>query len=636
MAAVINESPRLNNLPSIGITGRNAVDGMGDLSHMLNVGRILKRTGVEVVYYIEWQRTIKDPKNQKDVGRLWQLVEKLEAEDIINSQQASLIKSKEKEISDSSELMAWINQVGAGRFGIFDSGMSRDEDLKVLQPPANVDFWLSVSYEVFETRSQNGQTFSQYFPGQNHVFLSEHGGTASFATVQYMETGVYLTRLGKNIAEMDMAELQIFYQKMSPEQKVKQHTMGIGSFQDNFTGGQIDARGLLLSDHLDRNEQMRIRALEQIQHPEFLALMQYGRSKQNPRAVIQETEFVPTYLLHGVQEKDKANPSQNTNQDCAIAIFANAYQDTQKTQILVKGKFSFKDITDEKNIALLREAGFTQIQYLDATGGREEVKTLEIASSEKPRKPKVLKLLSGCYLSSQENEAFAQLTGSLVGCSGDNTLQDAFSYGAIPFFIPHTPDKAQVLSNLGLILERNEGLRAKFPASIKFLKLYQGYADGQGGAIRLLLNELPRYITPDLQAEWSAVCQYVIQNFNLTYTLEAYGSLLVAKATQDKTQMQRLIDQYHISLTVDEVAQTGNVDLLDRLLTESYRFTASPQTQQERLLPAAPQAHRDGPREAPLTWSMGAAGGNGNAHNTGSELPQPDNGDAKKTRPNRS
>ncbi|XVN42887.1 MAG: hypothetical protein RCG15_00815 [Candidatus Rickettsia vulgarisii] len=51
-----NANQFLNNKPvKIGITGLNNNNGMGDLTHILNVGQALSREGVtDVTYHINW------------------------------------------------------------------------------------------------------------------------------------------------------------------------------------------------------------------------------------------------------------------------------------------------------------------------------------------------------------------------------------------------------------------------------------------------------------------------------------------------------------------------------------------------------------------------------------------------------
>ncbi len=448
----------------IGITGSNIIDGVGDLAHILNVGNILTRSGVtEVIYKICWE--------PNDIGRIKQLVDKLAY--------ANLISNPEKLNYQQSftEIIKNINELGKG-IEIFVA-FAKDL-LKLKIAASNRDVWISVSTNPL---MKDATDFAAHKEMDYLITLYEH------------EPRALNSKVGQEVSELALPL----------------YKMGIG-YNDKF------AKGLLLTDQIIRAAKERESALNKIVNPKFKKFLYFPEKTENLNKIVATTEFITAYP----QYVRPWEASDLIIKICTAA--ANLKHD--KSQFLVKigGEFNFVRLISKDNQNLLHSAGFSQILY---HGDDENIETIYLCDKEYVMPQKVLKLLRKCFFSEYDNTEFGKLTGSFHICSGDNTLQDAFSYGALPIFIPHFATKARVLANLAQALEE-DGMVTYFPDSFKFLKLYSLSRDS---TIKELLKG--NFFTSKLIEEWPKICQYVIKNFNLATVLTKYVDRLEQQSDEE-------------------------------------------------------------------------------------------------------
>lgn len=452
----------------IGITGRVGMDGIGDLVHMLNIGNALTRKGVtEVVYQIDFSFNY----SGKSLSRLNLFVSKLKSYNLLD-------KSFEIKSNDSlKEIIADLNRANPKNLFILDHSIENKEHAMQLADrftKLGADFWISVSqdFPVF------GDPFEYPFP---EYPLSKH-------------IGLY---------ELEAAEKTINPNFLHRYYNFTNYKMGIPD-----TSGNI---GVLLEDKVDRSRDTRSVSLHNILNKKFNDLLKAGLSpsEQTTTKLIKTTEFILAYPQH----INKAIASD-------LIVHVCTKSSLTKSQVFVKlgGWYDFERLTSKENQDKLRDAGFKEVQFINSkTGNLESINLLASGNQ------KVLKLLTDCYLDENESAEFMSISGPLTICSGDNTLQDALSHGAIPILIPRHDGKEKVLAVLSKYLEMT-GLDSKFPHSMKFLEVYNNLAamNAYNEEKAPYIMKAVEFINEEMIEEWREICKYIIENFNLRSILVSY------------------------------------------------------------------------------------------------------------------
>lgn len=457
----------------IGITGTNLTDGMGDLAHMLNVGEALKREGVtDVRYYINWI-LLKNPHQKAK----------------IHSEPDSQESADNPDYIRLNQLVDKLKYLGI---------LPKDKEI-------------------------SGETTLEYIENINKAAAGKlHLG---FVGAEHL-------RVAANQADL---WLSVSAGKFDVVKKIPFLTQNFISILEHYSTKKESHQfcmdmvtGLPLQDQIVRTDEERASALEKIKNPRFQQLLTHGRDGSSPRDLIASSEFIPVYPQH---LGSKENGSMLIAGTCCLA----AKLSPEKEQFLVKlgGQYSLDSLISETRQAQLKKAGFTQIQYFK--DGRIETIPLFKEPETAPPK-KVLKLLDKCFLSEEENAAFTKIMGKINICSGDNTIQDAISCGSIPVFIPHMPEKAQVLSGC-LRKVKKEG------ELYKFLEFYEQNAhlmngeihdNHQGGNFRFpLMSLLSSLNLTKLAEEWQELCKVLVKDHNLTTTLRKFVDTLADPKSVD-------------------------------------------------------------------------------------------------------
>jgi len=460
--------------PIIGIQGVIVEDGIGDLSHILNAGKRLEAKGYSIVYRIQWG---KSNTAEFERLRLKLLADKLYYHKLI----PFIPEIFQEEKASAQQLIEEIKAVSNPNLHI----NLKDEDFdKQFQ---HIPLWVDVSF------------ISGYKPrGESRFLWAEHNSHDW-------------------ICECSSRKV--------PIQNI--HIMGFGSIDQwllNLTGykdKKVECEGIFLEDHLTKTLDSRGELLSNIRHIDFHRFL-HGADDidlKAARSIVGRTAFVPCYFL-----RDKEQALQTVVVSCA-----HAFEDAKWDQVFLKGNFTDEELFTEANLSILKAKGFTSVEYYDAKSGKKKTYSLKLED----RPSKVLKLLSGAYFSESDHICITQLGSEIVGCSGDNSLQEAISNGAVPIFQWHFPNKAKTLGNLCGILQAHPKA-SEWNLCIEYLKIYQSYckaaedsklsAEEHKQARERPFKVIPQHITPALITQWKEVGAYLVEHHN------AYNGLCASVA----------------------------------------------------------------------------------------------------------
>lgn len=482
--------------PVIVVQAQNGRDGMGDVSHALNAGLAIAKNNpdYQIVFRIQWQWRMYN--DDADKQRLKILAGKLAYFNLIST----IPEIFNEKNSDKEEMRQAINQATKNRFYLFIQDNHRDFTQHRIDLFKDAKLYVDVSipihshYDIHPGIEQSPAEIKEIltYLGSPRLFFSEHndiGEAENLKTLSIPFENMYATGFGTVPHEY------------CHENKAKQR---------NFI-----ALGLFLEDRLQKTPASKAKLLSSINHSKFHRAL-HGKNSIDEKmalAIIEKTVFVPCYFLHS---KDLALPS-------LIASCASAFgKDAKVEQVFIKGNIKSQELFTKANQRSLKENGFSELKlydYSNENSGKGLRKTFN-----KKNPPKVLKVFSGAPFSEPDYDCFVQLSTEINGCSGDNTLQEAFSNGAIPILAWHGSPKAQTLSELGKILQKHLNA-SEWPLCIAYLKIYQDYVNHVLDK-KEVFNTIPKHITPELIAQWKTVCAYVIKEHN------AYGPVCaeVAKA----------------------------------------------------------------------------------------------------------
>lgn len=438
--------------PVIVVQCMNNSDGMGDIGHLFNIGQALAAhyPQYQIVYRVYFAY------NKEVVTRLRCLADKLLYLKLI----PEIPKEFDGENLNDEVLEQALQVATSNRFYL----------LKGEDPCEEANLYIDVSWpiDLIITRLKHN-------PGSPRLFFGEHGDDYKIAKME-----------AKSIPLENL------------------HLIGIGEFKyrDQYSRNRGDRQsiGLPLEDHLRKTPGSQAALLADITHAHFHNFL-HGKDRIDKKAaqsVVEKTAFIPCYFL---RDKDEALAM-------VVASAANAFEKDDKIQtVFLKGNFESKALFTQKNIDLLKMKGFTTIEYYNPKRQEKRQQTIS-----KKRPAKVLKLLSDAYFSEADHARMIQLGSALMGCSGDNSLQEAISNGALPLFNPHSPIKVQPLVGLLRILRAHSNA-SKWQLCIQFLESYQRYHHVDQNRKEMFQN-ISKCITPALIAQWREVCAYVIKHHN--------------------------------------------------------------------------------------------------------------------------
>lgn len=419
---------------TIGITGKNLTDGWGDLGHMFSVATTIKQEfpHCETVFELSWisaaGKTEAELKNA--MQRLQILIDKLIYHQFIPER--SIDHLYDGQTPDL--LVAQINAANPRRFHMFRGSRYEDFLREVGDHGTQlkkVDLWIGASIlpEIVKVDPQDKSRSSLVYPDDNIHIFREHG---------------------------DPSFLDEIHQSGVPLQNI--HLMGWGKMRNTNLADPLTFEGEgLFFERLSTDRGTALSEITNRQFNQFLHGKETPLSKQDAFEQIEHTAFIPTYFLRGENTKGLAT---------IVSACAQFYPKSSIiNEVIITGNYNGEEIfssnsiiLSKSNIAALIAAGFTEVEFYDAQKQTSLKYPLVFRSflntpKGKPNKKKI-KILSHCFLSEKDYENWRILAGSLIGCAGDNTLQDAFVQKSVPIFFPHHNKKAEVLENLATLLEQ--------------------------------------------------------------------------------------------------------------------------------------------------------------------------------------
>lgn len=541
--------------PKIVIVSYKPTEGVGDTILTIECGEKLKKGGVQPIYFINWEfsplsiylRILDKHPALKDIP-----------EDQFFSQTKEQLQTIVKQVTEQP-LESWgaseiylLQALQENVFYNYDKNVKSLKFLigllqykKILPAEISIDFDAGLEGILSQINKLSNGSFNM-IPSYHQATMKDHPVVKA---APFIFAVSYLSRPYEKQPLNGIQHIKLGQQGMflgidgissTPDAGDKySYAMGIGpGFQ-----------GLLVDDLIQRSTSDKAFKLAGITNKGFKKLLFY-KDVYNCKHLIKTTEFIAAYPQH------MCDPSEATSlivNMCRKAITLKP----EKSHFLIKlgGEYDFQGLISAKNQDLLKQAGFTEICYYDpSTSGLNTIPLQERAG-----KPVVLKLFPE-FLSIPDNNKFNQLSDSVMLISGDNGMQDAFSLGVIPIFVPHFKEKLEVLTNLAVMLMITEEHHAgSFPHSIKFLKAYtnfyhMGFITTSSDRFSKVLD----LVTPELLKEWPVVCKYVVDNFNLSKVLLSYAqkafvrpSSLFDKDAFDEVMDKSAIDELFIKYAID-------------------------------------------------------------------------------------
>ncbi|MDF1757644.1 MAG: hypothetical protein P1U74_05045 [Legionellaceae bacterium] len=462
------------------ISGCNLTDGMGDLAHIINIGRKVQdryADSAEVVYEFQW---LLNGSRYEDIdkGRVKELLNRLLSNDIISSPVFDYNLSAEQMIERVNDLNSDKVHILTAK-NIYKDFKPDSTNISQKERFADADLWIVSSVPAFGEEARHYHLLNQHLniglgtPGKT-IFCLEHCGSRDGGLSD--PSSCFKTKPSPEDEEGD-----VFY---SPTDKL---VMGFGDAKEKTMAGIL----------LDKSELptslSKIKCILEIKNHQFHGLL-HGETElsiESAKQIEKQTIFVPNYHSHG--------------QEHALKMFLNFYTNTLKEDdrdIFMQGKFELQEFINKSEELIA--AGFTDIEYFDKQAG--EIKKIPLEDCPSSKSKKTLKVFTG-RLDDDDYNCFKQCANIVSGCSGDNTLQDAINTGAVPLFTPNK-GKAKVMVDLKQLLESEEEGTETYAACIKFLSMYERFSGYKN------LSEETYVYTPELLTQWQAVCLLLKEHHN--------------------------------------------------------------------------------------------------------------------------
>ncbi len=451
---------------TIGITGRVMTDGIGDLEHILTGGERLKkqRPDMQFVYHIQYERDYYKSNAKK---RLVLTVDKLLHYGLIRGTRDDYLSQEECDfLKDQETIIGKINQSSNEKLTLYikNDGLQLQKVIKTL----NVYVWISLSVIPM---TMNGAFYIE-MPREKTIYLMEHGSSPSSRVPDYGPN-----ENGENSTG-----------QFKPD---KNYTVSMG-----FSRQKNGPRGVgIFLQNKKLNAEERAGCLSKIENENFHRLLNQGNPDKLPLQQIEEVIFIPCYFL---------------NEEIGYHFLLNAYKGILTLEdprhLFLQGTLHADSILADKSIARLVQLGFNKVVIVNNKNQLIE-RMLEGNGN------KTCMVLEDVYMYENDYRLFKQLATVFMGCSGDNTFQDAISMDALPVFIPHSNDKIRLMQGLKEVVDTEIG----DPVVSNFLSLYSNlkyknvYIRDQEAEALLQTENI---YSPLLLDHWQRVCQYLRENYN--------------------------------------------------------------------------------------------------------------------------
>jgi hypothetical protein len=208
------------------------------------------------------------------------------------------------------------------------------------------------------------------------------------------------------------------------------------------------------------------------------------------------------------------------------ASFANAHDPEKSVDICFPCKGSMDELKQFLPRKELQQQGFGSISMIYYEGDTKKEVKRRLGEGKK-----VLRILDVGGLAPKDFRILMKLSSPLVGCTGDNSLAQALSYGKIPFYevVGH---KVPLRHNLLSIVEEKFGLRSA---------LYSYLVSGGD-----LKDRSAKVSAPELPAEAEQLGEWIRDHFSANSAIQGLVNqrLLMGKDPAFAEKVNKLQEEY--------------------------------------------------------------------------------------------
>lgn len=218
--------------------------------------------------------------------------------------------------------------------------------------------------------------------------------------------------------------------------------------------------------------------------------------------------------------------------------FANAQNPDQSVDICFPCKGSMEMLEQYLPLMQFEHMGFGSITMIYYEGTTQKETPFPLGDGKK-----ILRIIDVGGLSPRDFRIVMKLSAPLVGCTGDNSLAQALSYGKIPFY-EVAGHKSQLRHNLLSIVEEKLGDQS---ALYHYLK----------GNIEFK-NRAPLLSNPELSAQAEQLGEWIRDHFSANSTIQGMINqrILIGKDPTFEEKIQQLQAGYLAgSLTIEQLEE---------------------------------------------------------------------------------